>query len=62
MDNEITADKRRDLKCLSLGNGDTWEKLKQLAKQRELSISGYVRFLVSKEYKKERRKELSQLG
>lgn len=46
--------RRNDLMCLSIRS--VYDKLKYLAKQSELTLSGYLKFLIAKEYKRERRK------
>ena len=53
---------RTDTHCIS-APPEIWSKFQYLAEKNDRSISSYLRFLVSKEFKKtERRKELAQVG
>lgn len=45
------------LKCLSIGS--VWDMLRYLSEQQKLSASSYIRQMVVKEFKKERKKELT---
>ena len=55
MSEEELKKKRLDLICLSAGG--VKDKMKYLADQVGLSISGYIRQAINKEYKKEKKKE-----
>ena len=53
---------RIDTHCISV-TPEIWSKFQSLAEENDRSISSYLRFLVSKEFKKtEGRKELVQVG
>ena len=49
---------RSDLRCLSLGHGDIWDKAKQLAQSEGRSVSSFLRELIKQAYNKKKRKLL----
>ena len=53
--------KREDLHCISI-HPTVWEQLRILANGNGRSISNYIREVIKKEFKKERRKDLTSVG
>lgn len=58
---EESTEKRKDLACLSLKVGDTWDKALQGAKLEGRSISSYIRELIKKDFRNKRKKELASV-
>ena len=58
---EESTKPRKDLACLSLKIGDTWDKALRGAKLEGRSVSSYIRELIKKDFRNKKKKELASV-